>query len=342
MSVIKQKSDAVNLAKMFAEFIASCEDKRSSCTIASYRTAMKSYADFAEARLGAGTGNFGISFFTENNLRRYMEWLQDKQKSSVQTCNLRLCQLRAFLKYASRDPLVMPYYLESRQVERYVSENKANVVEPLSRDVIKALISAPGTKTELGFRYTTLISMMYTMALRVDEILSLRIKDVVLDAPKPYATVVGKGRKARTAYIMSATSRIMRKYIAKIHGSTPNAEAYLFFSKSKGQFCKATSRGINKQLEKYADKAREVCPDMPQHIHSHQFRHSMATHLLEDNMNVFSISKMLGHKSVETTMVYLGVTVAMTDAAIKKIESSAAKNVKPIWKKNVEKLKELF
>ena len=64
--------------------------------------------------------------------------------------------------------------------------------------------------------------------------------------------------------------------------------------------------------------------------------------LLEDGMNVFQISKMLGHACVETTMVYLGVTVSMTDKAIRKIESTAARSVKPVWKKNVRNLQDLF
>ena len=336
------KSGALVLARIFSEFLAANDGKRSVCTTSGYRTAMKSYAKFAEMRLGANTGNFDITFFTESNVCRYMEWLQDRQGSSAQTCNMRLCQLRSFLKYASRDPSVMPYYLEVKRVARYITENHAHIVEPLSKKVIEAIMKTPGADTELGLRYTTFLSMMYTMALRVDELLSLKIKDIAFDVPKSYATIVGKGRKARTAYIMSATLKILKKYISVVHGNQPLPEAYVFYSKSKGYFSKATTRGVNKQLDKYAKIAREKCPEVPNHIHSHQFRHSMATHLLEDNVNVFSISKMLGHKSVETTMVYLGVTVSMTDAAIKKIESAAARSVKPVWKKNIDKLEDLF
>lgn len=67
----------------------------------------------------------------------------------------------------------------------------------------------------------------------------------------------------------------------------------------------------------------------------------MATHCLDDGMNIFQISKMLGHKSVSTTMNYLGVTVAMTNEAVQKIESTTARTVKPVWKQS-GKLKDLF
>lgn len=342
MKTSTQNTGAIALAKMFAGFLEDNAGKRSAYTLTGYRMAMKSFAMFAQQRLNADTAHFDITYFNQQNVSRYLEWLQDKQGASPQTCNLRLCQLRSFLKYASREPTVMPYYLSLKQIERYVAENRTKVVEPLSKASIVAIIGAPGTSTETGLRYTLLISMLYTMALRMDEVLSIRIKDMRLDARKPYVTVVGKGRKARTAYFMKATLRMLHKYIARMHGSNPSPDAYLFYAKSGGEFCKASARGVNKQLAVYAVRARESCPEVPEHIHSHHFRHSMATHLLEDGMNVFQISKMLGHESVETTMTYLGVTVSMTDSAIQKIESTAARSVKPIWKKDIRKLQDLF
>lgn len=342
MKTSVSNAGAIALAKQFSGFLEANTGKRSDYTITGYRTAMRLFASFAEQCLGADAARFDITYFTEQNVSRYLEWLQDKQDVSPQTCNLRLCQLRAFLKYASKDPSVMPYYLSVRKIERYITENRTKVVEPLTKAAIDALTKAPGTDTETGLRYTLLIAMLYTMALRMDEVLSIKIKDLMLHANKPYVTVVGKGRKARTVYFMKATLRLLHKYISKEHGANPNPDAYLFYARSGGQFCKVSGRGVNKQLAVYAAKARESCLEVPEHVHSHQFRHSMATHLLEDGMNVFQISKMLGHASVETTMVYLGVTVSMTDNAIRKIESTAARSVKPVWKKNIRNLQDLF
>lgn len=342
MRTTDRGAGALSLARRFAAFLDENNGKRSDYTLTGYRIAMKSFALFAQQRLGADINSFDFSYFTEQNVSRYLEWLQDKHDVSPQTCNLRLCQLRAFLKHASTDPAVMPYYLSLKRIERYITENRTKVVEPLSRATIEAMMAVPGTDTETGLRYTMLIAMLYTMAIRLDEVLSIKLKDIVLDARKPYVTVVGKGRKARVVYFMSATLRLLRKYIVKEHGQSPNQEAFLFYSRSGGLFTKSSARGVNKQLDVYAAKARKVCPEVPEHIHSHQFRHSMATHLLEDGMNVFQISKMLGHENVETTMTYLGVTVSMTDSAIQKIESTAAKNVKPVWMKNIHKLQDLF
>ena len=333
---------ALALAKLFASFLDSHTGKRSDYTLTGYRTSMRLFAIFAEQRLGANPQRFDITYFTEQNVCRYLEWLQDKHNSTPQTCNLRLCQLRAFLKYASRDPAVMPYYLSLKKIERYITENRVKIVEPLPKCAIEALINTPGVDTTTGLRYTLLIAMLYTMALRMDEVLSIKIKDMTLDTAKPYVIVVGKGRKARTAYFMKAVLKTLRTYIVREHGKNPNPDAYLFYSRSGGIFRKSSSRGVNKQLKVYAAQARKSCSGVPDNVHSHQFRHSMATHLLEDGMNVFQISKMLGHENVETTMDYLGVTVSMTETAIKKIESTTAQNVKPAWPKTINNLKDLF
>ena len=64
-----------------------------------------------------------------------------------------------------------------------------------------------------------------------------------------------------------------------------------------------------------------------------QFRHSMATHLIDDGVNVFRVSKFLGHKSVSTTMKYIGITPKMTEKAIAQIESSSLHHISAKWKK---------
>ena len=342
MKSADKKNGTLKLAKIFSEFIATNEGKRSGYTVNGYKIAMRSFADFATDRLGANVGNFDITYFTDSNVSRFLEWLQDKHGDSAKTCNMRLCQLRAFLKYASKEPEIMPYYLAIRQIRRFIVEKQAHAEDPLTKNAIAVLMKTPGTDTLQGLRYTAIMALLYTMALRIDELLSAKIKDAVLWGTHPSITVVGKGRKVRTLYIMDAPLKLLKKFISIAHGEHPNQEAYIFFSKSGGIFCKSTARGVNKQLEKYATQAHKQCPEVPIHIHAHQFRHSLATHLLEDNMNVFQISKLLGHESVDTTMTYLGVTAAMTNEAIKKVESEAARAIKPQWKKNISTLRDLF
>ena len=337
----KDKQSAIDLAKAYSGFLSENEGRRSLYTINGYRDAMHLYIEYCEAEHKASMDNFDISFLSSDKIIGFMNWMRYKREVKPQTCNLRLSQMRAFLKHAAKDPQYREYYIKAVEIKRFATTDTSKVVEPLSKAAIKAIINAPGTDTRTGLKYTALISMLYTMSTRLDEVLSIKVGELIFDSSKPHVTIIGKGRKARTVYIMSSVVPIIRKYIRSEHGSRPDPDAYLFFSQSKGLFAKQSERGVNKQLEKYSLMAREICPEVPKHIHSHQFRHSMATHCLEDGMNVFQISKMLGHKSVGTTMTYLGMTVAMTEDAVKKVESTTARSVKPKWSSTM-KLKDLF
>lgn len=61
----------------------------------------------------------------------------------------------------------------------------------------------------------------------------------------------------------------------------------------------------------------------------------MATHLLEDGMNIYQISKFLGHESVQTTMIYLGFMINMRNNSIRQVESTTASVIKPRWNANI-------
>lgn len=336
----KSKS-VIELANHFAAFIEHSRGRKSECTISGYRYAMKLLAEYVMETEVNANEKFTITYFTEENIRKFVVWLQDKRNIKPQSCNLRVSQLLSFLKYMSRLPEYKYLYLKIKNLPKLTAVDTSKVIEPLTKNAISALMNASGTKTQTGLRYTTIMAMLYTMATRIDEVLSIKVGDLILDNGKPRVTVIGKGRKARTVYIMSKTQMLLKKYIQSEHGKTPDPTAYLFYSHCKGLHSKISERGVNKQLCKYAQQARVICPEVPESVHTHQFRHSMATHCLDDGMNIFQISKMLGHKSVHTTMIYLGVTVAMTESAIKKIESTTIQTIKPKWKSGT-KLKDLF
>ena len=135
--------------------------------------------------------------------------------------------------------------------------------------------------------------------------------------------VLGKGKRYRRSPLYQQDVKMLRKYILRFHGTNPDPNAYLFYSKCKGKYEKCTTRSVNKQLDIYVARVRQEHNDFPEHVHSHQFRHSMATHLIDDGVNVFNVSKILGHQSVATTMKYIGITPKMTEKAISQIESTS-------------------
>lgn len=171
-----------------------------------------------------------------------------------------------------------------------------------------------------------LMSMMYITGCRIDEVLSIQLRDLHLNVKSsPFVSVLGKGSIRRSPYLPKNIASNLETYIRKYHLSD-DIGRYLFYSNNRGPDCKLSQEAIRKQLSKYAKTAHQICDEVPLDFHSHQFRHSMAVHRLEDDMNIVQLSKELGHASIETTMVYLDVVPGKKERAIAEFESEEIKN----------------
>ena len=94
----RTQSEAIILARLFAEFIEDMGGKRSPYTIIGYKESMRQFAIFAEEEKHLGESDFGLDFFTQSNVYEYVRWLK-RRGVSDSTCNMRIGQLTAFLKY---------------------------------------------------------------------------------------------------------------------------------------------------------------------------------------------------------------------------------------------------
>jgi len=89
---------------------------------------------------------------------------------------------------------------------------------------------------------------------------------------------------------------------------------------------------VNKQLKKHAGTAHEKCNEVPIDLHAHQLRHAKASHWLEDGMNIVQISFLLGHEQLQTTMVYIDITLEQELKALVTLEDENDKKVSKNWK----------
>jgi site-specific recombinase XerD len=164
-----------------------------------------------------------------------------------------------------------------------------------------------------------------------------------MNGEKPYVTVIGKGSKIRSMYLMSGLVDTLRKYIAVYHGEDPNPDDYLFYSSWHGAKAKLSQEAVRKRLKIYAVKAHEVCSDVPFDLHSHQWRHAKACHWLEDGINIVEISKLLGHESLETTMIYQEITREKQIRALATLDEEISKGTPKKWKQpNAKNLRDYF
>ena len=94
-------------------------------------------------------------------------------------------------------------------------------------------------------------------------------------------------------------------------------------------------------LKKYASLAHEENNEVPIDLHAHQFRHARASHWLEEGMNIVQISFLLGHEHLETTMVYLDITIEQKAEALATLEDELDKNAVPKWNPDKDSLASL-
>ena len=197
----------------------------------------------------------------------------------------------------------------------------------MSREAVKAILAEPDPKMKVGLRDLALMITLYGTAARISEFLSIRIDDLHLDGSKPYVIITCKGGKIRTLYLLPKAVGFLRLCMKKYHGSNGGKGDFLFYSSIKGRTTALSQQAVFKLLRKYAAVAHEKCDAVPPELHAHQFRNAKATHWLDDGMNVVQISFLLGHSSVETTMVYLDITTEQEMAALATIEGEKNQKV---------------
>ena len=260
----------------------------------------------------------------------YAEFLKKVKGILPETLN---AALRAFLKYvADRDMTYMAVFLQAENIPNEKTPKRK--VIGLSKKAVKAILSVPNQRTATGFRDFTLMLLLYSTAIRVNELLTLKISNIVMDCTKPHMIVIGKGRKKRPLPLLSQPVQCLKRYLKKYHPKYNDMDALIFYSKSKGVYAPMSAENVNKMLKKYALIAHETCEDVPLNLHAHQFRHAKASHWLENGMNIAQISYLLGHECIQTTMAYLDITTEQEEKALETLENESQKNMAKKWKNN--------
>ena len=192
--------------------------------------------------------------------------------------------------------------------EDYRNDNPLELIETpkigrklpdtLSLDEIDSLIAAVDLSTPEGERNRAMLETLYGCGLRVSELVTLKISDLFFD--EGFIKITGKGNKQRFVPIGNLT----RKYIEIYKNSVrphlniqKGAADTLFLNRRGNQLTRAMIFTIIKTL---ADKI-----NLNKTISPHTFRHSFATHLLENGADLRSIQLMLGHESITTTEIYV-------------------------------------
>lgn len=172
--------------------------------------------------------------------------------------------------------------------------------DTLSETEINQLIDAIDLSTPQGERNRAILELLYGCGLRVSELTNLKISDLFFE--EGFIKVTGKGDKQRFVPIIEATQKYINIYKTEIrnHQTIPNEfNDTLFLNRRGKQLTRAMIFTIIKQLAVKVNLEKTISP--------HTFRHSFATHLLENGADLRAIQLMLGHESITTTEIYMHV-----------------------------------
>lgn len=195
-----------------------------------------------------------------------------------------------FEGYRDNNPMEL---IESPKIGRKLPDT-------LSIDEIDKLINSVDLSTKEGERNQAIIETLYGCGLRVSELIDLKLSDLFFK--EGFIKVTGKGNKQRFVPIGEVTQQYISEYIGHSRTLVPlkkKASDVLFLNRRGNMLTRAMIFTIVKNLAVAADLLKNISP--------HTFRHSFATHLLENGADLRAIQQMLGHESITTTEIYMHV-----------------------------------
>lgn len=194
--------------------------------------------------------------------------------------------------------------------EDYRADNPLELIEAprlgrklpdtLNIEDIDNLINAIDLSSNEGERNRAMLETLYGCGLRVSELVSVKISDLFFD--EGFIKITGKGNKQRFVPISPLTQKYIEIYKNEVRPHLPIQKEFsdtLFLNRRGKQLTRAMIFTIIKDLAKKINLNKTISP--------HTFRHSFATHLLENGADLRSIQLMLGHESITTTEIYMHV-----------------------------------
>lgn len=250
---------------------------RSEATYINYKSALTNFLNFYPA-------DTNIKKLKEDDIVEYLKKeILNKNKCAstfnVTVCAIRLCYLINF--GISLNRILLP-----------TSKLKKKIPIILSKEMFIKIFNA-----EKNIKHKCWLLLAFCSGLRVEEVASIRIENI--DSNNHKLKVLGKGNKERYTILPDITIRFLRLYYKS--KKTTKKEGYLFDGTTNKE-CMNSKTIINY----FSDVKRKY--NLNNNISFHSLRHAFATYYLLNNGSLLTLQSMLGHKSINTTTIYLHIS----------------------------------
>jgi integrase/recombinase XerD len=287
-------------------------------TIRAYQTDLRQFSLF---------GNEEKLVMSKEVIRQYILHLHATYKKK--TVKRKIASLKAFYTYLEQEEII-----EDSPMRKIRTEFREEKVLPRSipYSVVQSLLgsmyakkSTEGTisKRKLLNRDIAVVEVLFSTGIRISELCNLKQKTI--DIEQGILCIKGKGSKER--YLQIGTEEVLKQLKEyKRHWEKELEESEFFFLNRYGK--QYSEQSARRMIQQYT---REAMIEM--HITPHMFRHAFATLLLEEEVDIRFIQKMLGHASITTTQIYAEVALKKQMEILK---MKHPRNRMEIFEKNIE------
>lgn len=201
--------------------------------------------------------------------------------------------IKAFYKYLLLEDIIVDNPIERLEAPKIGRK----IPEVLTIEEVQQIINSVDLSSPEGHRNAAMFETLYGCGLRVSELINLQIS--ALDFSEEFIRVVGKGDKERLVPINHSAMKAITIYIeqVRVHQPVKLHEEDIVFLNRRG------SRLTREMVFKIVKKQAEIA-GITKNISPHTFRHSFATHLVENGADLRAVQDMLGHESITTTEIY--------------------------------------
>lgn len=280
----------MDMIKEMEQYLEFCKYRKelNRNTLKAYRIDLEQYLSFIKK-----------DFLLKARIEEYITELHKKYKQK--TVKRKIASIKAFYRYLEEEERLEgsnPFtkirvkFKETESLPRIIPRNDIERLLNYMYDVMKQ----SGQEATI-YRDLSVIEMFFATGARVYEISNLKIQDIDLD--NGIIKLFGKGSKERYVQIGSPEVLELVKEYYRLNQQEIDKSGFFFVNRQGKRF---SEQSIRRMIRKYSCQA-----GISIHITPHMFRHSVATYLLEEGVDIMYIQKILGHSSIKTTQIYLHI-----------------------------------
>lgn len=259
-------------------------------SISSYVTDLTEYVFFIDKNYAITDPNV----ITKQHIRNFISRLKRK-KSSSSSIARKMSAIRSFHKFLMSEKIVATNVALGVRLPK--KKQKLPIV--LSVEEIDALMVAADGDEPLELRNRAMLELLYGSGLRISELLALGLSDLHLNMG--FINVMGKGRKERIVPVGAEAAYSLKKYLDKGRPRLKKVPGDVLFVNSRGSdISRVGFYKVLKLLTIRAGITKDVSP--------HTLRHSFASHLLQNGVDLRVVQELLGHEDISTTQIYTHIT----------------------------------